>query len=192
MGLTREQMNDAIKSSAITALGPSLVVLSAMIALLVSLGGPISWTRLSFIGSVMYEMMVSGFGTQAVGVTLGKEPMTELAFANAVWTMPLGALGWIVFATVSADKMEKVQKKFSGSDTKLMGVIASGAILATFGSFSTGHLITLDKNIVSCISGGVVMLVLNMIADKKNLKWLREWSLFFSLFGGMLVAVVWP
>ena len=45
MGLTREQMNDAIKSSAITALGPSLVVLSAMIALLVSFGGPISWTR---------------------------------------------------------------------------------------------------------------------------------------------------
>lgn len=38
--------------------------------------------------------------------------MTGLAFANAVWTMTLGALGWIVFATVSADKMEKVQKKF--------------------------------------------------------------------------------
>lgn len=61
-----------------------------------------------------------------------------------------------------------------------------------FGSFSAGHLITLDKNIVFCISGGVIMLVLNMIADKKNLKWLREWSLFFALFGGMLVAVVWP
>ena len=75
----------------------------------------------------MYEMMVSGFGTQAVGVTLGKDPMTKLAFANAVWTMPLGALGWITFATVSADKMEKVQKNFSGNDTKLMGVIASGA-----------------------------------------------------------------
>ncbi len=90
MGLTREQMNDAIKSSVITALGPSLVVLSAMIALLVCLGGPISWTRLSFIGSAMYEMMAAGFGTQAVGVTLGKDPMTGLAFANAVWTMPSG------------------------------------------------------------------------------------------------------
>ena len=151
-----------------------------MIALLVSLGGPIAWMRLSFIGSAMYEMMAAGFGTQAVGVTLGKDPMT------------LGALGWIVFATVSADKMEKVQNKFSGSDTKLMGVIASGAILAAFGSFSAGHLITLDKNTVSCISGGVVMLILTMIADKKALKWVREWSLFFALFGGMLVAVSWP
>ena len=70
-----------------------------MIALLVSLGGPIAWMRLSFIGSAMYEMMAAGFGTQAVGVTLGKDPMTGIAFANAVWTMTLGALGWIVFAT---------------------------------------------------------------------------------------------
>lgn len=163
-----------------------------MIALLVSLGGPIAWMRLSFIGSAMYEMMAAGFGTQAVGVTFGKDPMTGIAFANAVWTMTLGALGWIVFATVSADKMEKVQNKFSGNDTKLMGVIASGAILAAFGSFSAGHLITLDKNTVSCISRGVVMLILNMIADKKDLKWVREWSLFFALFGGMLVAVIWP
>ena len=137
-----------------------------MIALLVSLGGPIAWMRLSFIGSAMYEMMAAGFGTQVVGGTLGKAP-------NAVWTMILGALGWIVFATVSADKMEKVQNKFSGNDTKLMGVIASGAILAAFGSFSAGHLITLDKNTLSCISGGVVMLILNMIADKKALKWVR-------------------
>ena len=132
-----------------------------MIALLVSLGGPIAWMRLSFIGSAMYEMMAAGFGTQVVGVTLGKAPMTGIAFANAVWTMILGALGWIVFATVSADKMEKVQNKFSGNDT--------GAILAAFGSFSAGHLITLDKNTLSCISGGVVMLILNMIADKKAL-----------------------
>ena len=146
-----------------------------MIALLVSLGGPSAWMRLGVLGSPHAqrddEMMAAGFGTQAVGVTLGKDPMTGIAFANAVWTMTLGALGWIVFATVSADKMEKVQNKFSGNDTKLMGVIASGAILAAFGSFSAGHLITLDKNTVSCISRGVVMLILNMIADKKDLKW---------------------
>lgn len=41
-----------------------------MIALLVSLGGPIAWMRLSFIGSAMYEMMAAGFGTQVVGLSL--------------------------------------------------------------------------------------------------------------------------
>ncbi|MDL2272905.1 DUF5058 family protein, partial [Desulfovibrio sp. OttesenSCG-928-I05] len=173
MGLSKEQMNGAIKSSVITALGPSLVVLSAMIALLVSLGGPISWMRLSFIGSAMFEMMAAGFGADAMGVKLGQDPMTGIAFASSVWCMTLGALGWIIFATISADKMDKVQKKFSGSDTKLMGMVAAGAILAAFGTFSAGHLIAMNKNTVACIAGGVIMMALNMIADKKDMKWLR-------------------
>lgn len=192
IGLSKAQMNGAIKSSVITAVGPSIVILSAMIALLVAVGGPVSWMRLSFIGSAMFEMMSVSFGTQAVGVTVGSDPMTKIAFANAVWTMTLGALGWIVFATISADKMDKVQKKFSGSDTALMGVIASGAILAAFGANSATHLIALNKNTVSCIAGAVIMLILGGMADKKNIKWLREWALFFALIGGMLVAVVWP
>ncbi|MDL2314364.1 DUF5058 family protein [Desulfovibrio sp. OttesenSCG-928-C14] len=189
LGLSRGQMNDAIKSSVITAFGPSIVVLSAMVALLVSLGGPISWMRLSFIGSAMFEMMAASFGTQAVGVTIGADPMTGVAFANAVWTMTLGCLGWIVFATLSADKMDKVQKKFSGSDSKLMGAVAAGAILAAFGANSATHLIALNKNTVACIAGGVIMFILNSIAEKRNIKWLREWALFFALFGGMFAGV---
>lgn len=192
LGLTREQMNDAIKSSAITALGPSFVVLSSMIALLVSVGGPMAWMRLSFIGSAQFEMMAMNFGTQAVGVTVGQDPMTLMAFANAVWTMTLGSIGWILVATLSADKMEKVQQKFSGNDTALMGVIATAAVLAAFGANSATHLVALNKNTVSCVVGGLIMLILGPLADRKNIKWLREWALFFALMGGMLVAVLWP
>lgn len=192
IGLSKEQMHGAIKSSVITAIGPSIVILSAMIALLVAVGGPVSWMRLSFIGSAMFEMMAVSFGTKAVGVTVGSDPMTNIAFANAVWTMTLGALGWIVFATLSADKMDKVQKKFSGSDTALMGMVAAGAILAAFGANSATHLIALNKNTVSCIAGGVIMFALVTLANKKDIKWLREWALFFALIGGMMTAVVWP
>lgn len=192
IGLTKTQMNDAIRSSVITSIGPSVVILSAMIALLVSVGGPMAWMRLSFIGSAMFEMMAASFGTQAVGVTIGSDPITDVAFANAVWTMTLGSIGWIVFATLSADKMEKVQQKFSGSDTALMGIIASAAVLAAFGANSATHLIALNKNTVSCLAGGAIMLVLSPLADSRDIKWLKEWALFFALMGGMLVAVVWP
>ena len=65
------------------------------------------------------------------------------------------------------------------------GAIKSSVITA-FGPSALDISISLDKNTVSCISGGVIMLVLNMIADKRALKWVREWSLFFALFGGMM------
>ena len=84
IGLTRTQMNDAMRSSLIAAIGPSIVVLSAMIALLVSVGGPVAWLRLAFIGSAGFELMAANFGAKAVGVTLGSDPMTGVAFANAI------------------------------------------------------------------------------------------------------------
>ena len=36
------------------------------------------------------------------------------------------------------------------------------------------------------------LLVLSPLADSRDIKWLKEWALFFALMGGMLVAVVWP
>lgn len=82
VGLTKTQMNKAIKSSAVTSIGPSIVVLSGMLSLLVTVGGPVGWMRLSMIGSVMFESIAAGLGTSAVGVTLGTDPMTSGNFDN--------------------------------------------------------------------------------------------------------------
>lgn len=54
----------------ISSIGPSVVILVTMISLLVTMGAPVAWMRLSFIGSVNYEAMAAGFGAQAMGKTL--------------------------------------------------------------------------------------------------------------------------
>ena len=109
MGITEKQMKSAVKSSAITSIGPSIVILSGMLSLLISVGGPMAWMRLSLIGSVMFESIAAGIGTSSVGVQLGADALTPEALTMAVWAMILGSIGWVVFATFSADKMEKVQ-----------------------------------------------------------------------------------
>lgn len=53
IGLTEKQMKNAIQSSAITSIGPSIVILSGMLSLLITVGGPMASLRLSLIGSVM-------------------------------------------------------------------------------------------------------------------------------------------
>ena len=58
--ISKEQVNMAIKSSAIASIGPAIVILVTMISLIVSMGAPVSWMRLSFIGSVNYEALESG------------------------------------------------------------------------------------------------------------------------------------
>lgn len=190
IGLTEVQMKSAMKSSFITSLGPSLIILTGLLSLLVTVGGPMAWMRLSFIGSVMFELMAVGFGTEAVGVTMGVDPMTNIAFANAVWTMILGSIGWIIFATLTADKMDKVQTKFSKGDSGFIKIISIAAMLGSFGSLVSGHLIAMNKNTIAALGGGAIMLVLSPIADKKNIRWLKEWAMAIALFGGMIIAVI--
>lgn len=190
VGLTEQQMKGAIKSSAITSIGPSIVILSGMLSLLVSVGAPMAWMRLSFIGSVMFESMAAGFGTASVGVKLGADEMTELAFAMAVWTMILGSIGWIIFATFSAGRMEKVQNKISNGDPAVLAAIAAYAIIGAFCALSSQHLVKLNKNSLACVLGAAIMGVLLTIAEKKKIRWLNEWALTIAILASMAITVL--
>ena len=186
IGLTEKQMKNAIKSSAITSIGPSIVILSGMLSLLITVGGPMAWMRLSLIGSVMFESIAAGFGTASVGVQLGADTLTPLALDMAVWTMILGSIGWIIFATISASRMDKVQHKISGGDPAKLMAISSAAIIGAFSS----HLIKLNKNSVACVLGAVFMAILLTISEKKNIKWLKEWNLTISILAAMIITAV--
>lgn len=191
MGLTEKQMKGAMRSSLITSIGPSIVILTGLLALLVSVGGPMAWMRLSYIGSIMFELMAVGFGTEAVGVQLGVDPMTELAFANAVWTMILGSIGWIIFSVLTADKMGKVQDKVVKGNKALLAIISTAAILGAFAALVSPHLLGMNTNSIAALAGGGIMLVLSLIMKSKpEIKWLKEWALAIALFGGMIIAAV--
>lgn len=200
MGLTEVQMKDAMKSSFITSIGPSIVILTGLLALLITIGAPMAWMRLSFIGSVMFESLAAGFGMEAVGVKLGTDPITSIAYANAIWTMTLGSLGWILVSVLTADKMDKVQTKVSKGNPNTMKIISAGALLGSFGAIVAGNLMSVNaegvvklfagKNTIAVFAGAGIMLALSLLADKKDIKWLKEWALAFALFGGMIITAL--
>lgn len=206
VGLTNDQLKKAVKSSAVTSIGPSIVVLSGMLSLLVTMGGPVGWMRLSMIGSVMFEGLAAGIGTQTVGVTLGTDPMTAEAYTMALWTMILCSIGWVLFATFSANKMDKIQNKLSGGSKGKLMMIASCAIIGVFSAMCAQHLAkpiyqmmqkadpavlaVSNKNALACILGAVIMFVLNTIANKKNIGWLKEWALTITIVAAMVITAI--
>jgi len=190
MGLKQTQLNAAIRSSFIASIGPSIVILSGLLALLVTVGAPMAWMRLSYIGSVMFELMAAAIGTEAAGVKMNIDPMTTTAFANALWTMITGSIGWIIFATISADKMDRMQTRLSKGDKGLVGIVAISAMLGSFGSLVSGHLVAMNANTIAAVTGAAVMVGLTLVADKKKIRWLKEWSLAIALFCGVIAAVV--
>lgn len=190
IGLSEEQMRRAMRSSMIASVGPSLVILSGLLSLMVTVGGPMAWMRLSFIGSVMFESMAAAFGAGAAGVQIGADEMTKAALGTAIWTMILGSIGWTLFATFSADKMEKVQKKIVGDNTVLLAAISSSAFIGAASSLSAQHFVKLNKYSIACGLGAIIMLLLLMAAKKKNLKWLNDWAFTISIFAGMIITAL--
>lgn len=191
LGITDDKLKCASRSAFITSIGPSIVILSGVLALMVSIGGPMAWMRLSFIGSLMFEMMAAGFGTGATGVQLGVDPMTEAALGTAVWTMILGSIGWIIMSGLTTDKMGKIQDKFTKGNAAIIGIVSTSALLGAFGALVAPHLLAMNANTVAALAGAAIMLVLSMF-DKsgKAPSWLKEWALAIALFGGMIVAVI--
>ena len=188
----------AARSAAITSIGPSIVILSGMLALLVTVGGPIGWMRLSLIGSVMFESMAAGIGTKQVGVTLGTDAMTPTALAMAIWIMVLCSIGWVIFATIASSRMEKIQKKISGGSQARMSMISVAAVVAIFASFVASHLIKFNKDVgfyfsktaVAAILGAVIMFIMMKIS--KNNKRLQEWNLTIAMLAAMIITALLP
>lgn len=196
LGIKKEQVNMAIKSSAISSIGPSIVILVTMISLIVSMGAPISWMRLSFIGSVNYEAMAAGFGAQAMGTTL--ENLTPIAFACGVWVMICGSLGWLIFTFLFTDKMNKVNNLMSKGNAKMVPIISAGAMLGAFANLASGNFFSAEGNFafggapaIATIIGCLLMMGLTKVAKDKNIAWLREWAFAIAMFTGMFVGHVW-
>ncbi|WP_096199574.1 DUF5058 family protein [Bacillus sp. FJAT-45350] len=188
IGLTNVQMKSAMKSSMISSIGPSIVILFGLISLLVAIGAPMAWMRLSFIGSLPFELMAAGFGTEAMGVSLGSENMTATVFANAVWTMVLGSLGWIIFTGLFTNKLENMQTFLSAGKKELVPIISISAMIGAFAYFSADRVLNFDKGTIALFIGAGMMIVLMWIAEKKNKQWLKEWGLTFAMFAGAVIA----
>ena len=191
LGVSKDLMKEGIRSSAITSIGPSIVVLTGMLSLLVTMGGPVAWMRLSLIGSVMFESIAAGIGTGAVGVELGAN-MPPLAFTMGLWTMILCSIGWVLFGTTFADKMEVVQDKLTGGSSAKLIALSSAAVIGIFCSMTSQHLVKMNKQCVAAVLGAAIMFVVQMMVKKLHIHWLREWALTLSMLGSMVITALLP
>ena len=136
MGIKNEQIKSAVIASATASVGPSVSILAGMVSLMVMMGAPIAWMRLSYIGAVMYEMTSADVGAQAVGVAFEQSSMTAEAYANGVWAMTLGSIGWIIVAGLFTHKIDFLRTKLAGGDSKALPIITAAATLGCYCSLT--------------------------------------------------------
>lgn len=191
LGISDESIKKGIKVSAMASIGPALGVVGSLLALLVTMGSPVSAVRLSLIGSSNYEAMAANFGAKAMGAELSTD-MLPVVFTNALWAMALGSLGWILFVFLFAHKMDKVNGLLTNGRKALLPAVGLGAMLGSFAFFNVGNLLKMDTHpeiAGAGVAGMVIMLICLKVGDKK-LPWLKEWALTFAMFGGALTGTL--
>ena len=192
LGLEKKTMHTAFKVGAISAIGPSMVLMIGMVSLLVVMGGPTALMRLVYIGNIAYELLAVEFASNAYGVSANASNLPAEVFSVALWCMSIGCIGWIVVTAAFTDKMEKIKERLSKNNnaSKLLPALSTAAMLGAYGYLTANYAISFDKNTISLFVGFFVMLLMLYIYKKKKFRWANEWGLTIAMVSGMVVAAL--
>ena len=203
MGMDKAVLKKTITSSATFTLLPSISILLGVVALSGTLGVPLSWLRLSVIGSLQYELNVAEIAAQSIGLTgLRVEEMSMPAFVTIALVMTIGILGGLFFTIFFLKKYlnklrTKPKKETEGESKPGFGAHATTAMFiglcgAYIGAY-IGKAIPRDGSdimpLLVAIVAGAAMAVFEFLIQKKGKAALENFSLAASMLIAMAAAV---
>ena len=189
MGISKQKVNEIIKSTAIFSIVPSIAIAIGLVTLVIVIGIPYAWFRLSVIGSVSYELMASNMALSALKLDLSNADAD--AFGLIMWVMCVPITS-TVLANIFVCKPMHLGTMRVGSGDKKWGALSQT-------TFMTALLVVL---IVPMIFGGLVGLltfvtsaliavVVSMLGKKTGAKWMNDFILAICLIGAMGMSIVY-
>ncbi len=197
MKIKAEVMNEALKASFITSLGPAMGAFVGLTVLVIALGGAYAFARESAaVGSIMYELIAARFGAEAAGVPLTREGMTVAALPIIFWIAAIGSFGWVLTGGVFTRWLPKLKDWLGGGDTERLQIITVAMMLGAFGRMLTNDAIKprITKGqwpaLVASITGGAAAAIWLIMADKVGKSNLTEYFLIIALIVGMVCGQI--
>ncbi|WP_407269784.1 DUF5058 family protein [Radiobacillus sp. PE A8.2] len=192
IGMTGNKVKSALKTGAISAIGPSLGIMVVAISLITFLGDPLTMMRIGIIGSAPIEALGASLAAEAYGADLGSEAFTREALTTVVWVLSFsGALGLFVVAFFTKS-MGNVEKKIVAKrgDGKIMIVVTTAAMIGAFSYLASAEMMKGSVHTIVGFAAGITMMAFVWIANKFKITWLKEWSLGLSILSGLLFVYI--
>lgn len=187
-GLSTQDANRALRTGAISAIGPSLAVAMIAISLVALLGTPSTLVRIGLIGSAPYETLSASLAAGAQGASLGGEGWNQGVFAIALLAMTIGGSMWMIVTLIATPLLKRGSSKLSKANPLVLTIIPAAAMA---GAFITTAMIEGAKGWVNLIVMGVsaAVVALGAFAAKRlRIGWAQEWALGVAILVGVIVA----
>jgi hypothetical protein len=194
LGITKETLKKVIKSSVVFSIVPSLSIVVGLFALITVLGTVWSWWRLSVIGSLSFETLIS----KSVAAAIGFESTTDMLesasgsqFGVVMILMSIGMLsGFFILLPFGKKLSSSVSKSENSSSWKY--VLSGTFMLCLFAVYIPVLLFGDFVEAAVMITGLIVAILLGIIAAKvPKLRWVSDFIMAFSMIVGMVSAIFW-
>jgi hypothetical protein len=194
LGITKETLVKVIKSSIIFSIVPSLSIVVGLFALITVLGTVWSWWRLSVIGSLSFETLISKSVASAIGFESTTQMLEEASgsqFGVVMILMSIGMLsGFFILLPFGKKLSSSVSKSENSNSWKY--VLSGTFMLCLFAVYIPVLLFGDSVEAAVMLTGLVVAVLLGIISSKfKKLKWIADFIMAFSMIAGMISAVFW-
>ena len=193
LGMTKEEILKVIKSSVVFSIVPSLSIVVGLFVLISVLGTVWSWWRLSVIGSLSYETLISDSVAKALGFAKNSEMLASASgsqFGVIMILMSIGMLsGFCILLPFGKKLSMSVTKTENASSWKY--VLSGTFMLCLFSVYIPVLLFGDSVQAAVMLTGLVIAVLLGILASKPGLKWLNEFIMAFSMIGAMLSALFW-
>ena len=190
LGITKEELSNVIKSSLIFSIVVGLFVLIAV------LGSVWAWWRLSVIGSLSYETMISSSIAQVLGYASSAEMLeaaTGRQFGVVMILMSVGMLsGFLILLPLGKKLCKSVDRSAAESGGSTWKNVLSGVfMLVMFSVYIPILLFTDNVQAAVMITGLVIAIGVGVLAKRPGLAWLNNFVMAFSMLGGLISSLAW-
>ena len=193
LGISKEDLAKVIKSSLVFSIVPSLSIVVGLFALISVLGTVWSWWRLSVIGSLSYESLISSAVASTMGFATNAEMLEQATgrqFGVVMILMSIGMLSGFCILLPFGKKLSMSVKK--SDDSNSWKYVLSGTfMLCLFAVYIPVLLIGDTIQAAVMLTGLVIAVGLGVIASRPGLKWLNDFIMAFSMIGGMVSSIFW-
>ncbi|MBR2948667.1 MAG: DUF5058 family protein [Lachnospiraceae bacterium] len=189
MGVDKEKLKAVVKSSVLFSIVPSVAVVAGLITLVVVIGLPYGWFRLSVIGSVSYELMSANMALTALNLDV--EKADAYAFSLMAWSMCMGMTIPLIFNLVYNKKIHVGTMKLGKGDKKWSIVAQNTFMLALVCALVVPLIFAGAIDLLTFFTSAAIAVGLTLLARRFKLKWLHDFVLVISLVGAMASSVLW-
>ncbi len=194
IGISTSTIVKTTKTTMLVSIGPALSILVPMIAMMMILGTPWTWLRLSVVGSAPMELMVADMALKYAGTSTGLTDVSILAaeqFGLIAMCVGISVGGGCILVALFNKKYTTGIAKMKSSNGTWTAIL----LAALFGGF------ILQAGAEPLLHGGAVQTsvfiftfvitgVVGITIQKLNIKWLKDYAFALSLLLGMAFAIL--